>query len=66
MKRLFAVVAAAVAIGPLVALAPAQPAHSEEIIRVCITITEKFVGFNINGTPVGVRIPTIERTCAGV
>ena len=66
MKRLLALAAAAIAIGPLVALVPATPVQSAEIIQVCVTITEKFVGFNINGTPVGIRIPAIERTCTGI
>ena len=65
-RKILSIVAVAAAVVPVAAVATAPPASSAEIIEVCITITEKFVGFSINGTPVGIRVPTLERTCTGV
>jgi hypothetical protein len=67
MKRRILCVAALVAgLAPFAALAVAPPAQAAEVIEVCLTVHEKFVGFTINGIPVGVRVPEIDRRCIGI
>ena len=65
-RRMLGIAAGAVALGSVMALAPVTPAHSEELVRVCITIEEKSIGFKLNGTPIVIRVPRVDRTCGGV
>ena len=65
-RRLLYVAAFVAALVPVGAVIAAPPASSAEILQVCITVTPKFVGLNINGIPVGITVPMIDRTCAGI
>lgn len=65
-RRLICFAAAVAALVPIVGLAQATPAQSYEVVSVCITITEKFVGFEVNGIPFGAPIGPYPRTCIGI
>jgi hypothetical protein len=65
-RRYLGIAAAAAALGSVVALAPATPAQSDELVHICITIEQKSVGIKLNGTPIGIKIPAVERTCGGI
>ena len=65
-RKILSMVAVVAAVVPVAAVVAAPPAQSAEVVGVCITIIEKSVGFKINGVPIVVRIPAVDRTCAGI
>lgn len=58
--------AAGVALGSAAAVIPVQQAQAAELVQVCVTITEKFIGITINGFPIGAPIEGTPRTCIGI
>jgi hypothetical protein len=65
-RRLLLVAAFVVALVPFAAVFSAPPANSYEVLSVCVTVTEKFIGIEINSEPIGIEIGPYPRTCIGV
>jgi hypothetical protein len=63
-RRLLCIAAAAAALVPITAIAAAPPAQG--LVNVCVTITPKFIGVEINGIPIGAPIDGQPRTCSGI
>ena len=66
MKRLLRLAVVALAVGGTAAIVmPLQPAHATEVVRVCLTVSEKKVLVDVNGSPVGLPGPglALPRTC---
>jgi len=65
-RRILGMCAATAALGSVAAVIPTSQAQAAELVQVCVTITDKFVGITVNGFPIGAPIEGTPRTCIGV
>jgi hypothetical protein len=65
-QRLLCLAVLVAALVPVVGVAAATPANAYEVVSVCVTVTPKFIGAEVNGHPIGAGTAGQPRTCVGV